>query len=345
MRMSDKETEERYSRQAALGWIGGEGQRRLSSSRVAVVGLGATGSVSSMILVRAGVAFIRVIDRDIVEVSNLQRQLLYTDSDAADGLPKAVAAANNLGAMNPGVQVEAVNDHLSPRNIAGLVGDVDIVIDGTDNMETRYLINDYCVRGSVPWIYGGAIGSGGMAMLIIPGAGACLRCLFPEVPGPEKLGTCETAGVLGPAPSIVGSYQAAAAIRCLVGGKKTQVGHLLTFDLRYDSFSVVRVERDPQCPACARGEFPYLEEEIKTTVVTTCGEGSYQVYPPAPRSIDLPARAESLKERGEVLLTGHYLSLKVGSRTIIIFSDGRARLKGMDGPAEALNFYSRYVGM
>ena len=335
----------RYSRQVILREIGEKGQQRITSSRVAVVGVGATGSVSSAILVRAGVGFIRVIDRDIVELSNLQRQTLYTEKDVGEGLPKALAAEQSLSSMNGEVTVEAINDHLSPRNIEAIVRDVDIVIDGTDNMETRYLINDYCVKTSIPWIYGGALGTQGMTMVIDPGRGPCFRCLFTESPAPERLGTCETVGVLGSTPSIVGSHQAMAAIRYLVGERKSKSGSLLTFDLWSDDYSVINVKRDPDCPTCGRNEFSYLEEEIKTTVVTTCGEGSFQVYPPSPRSVDLAEHAKALEGKGEVTAKGHYITFRVGSRTMIIFSDGRARLNGMESQTEALSFYAKYLGM
>jgi len=335
----------RYSRQAILKEIGEDGQRRLLASRVAVVGAGATGSTASTILARAGIGFIRLVDRDIVEVSNLQRQLLYIEEDARLGLPKAVAAERHLSSMNPDIVVEGINDHLSPRNISALLGDCDLVVDGTDNMETRYLVNDYCVREGLPWIYGGALGSRGMTMAIDSGAGPCFRCLFREAPGPGELGTCETAGVLGSAPVIVGAHQGAAAIRLLVSGERSAAGKLLTFDLWSDEYTAITVRKDPDCPACGRREFPYLREEIKTTVVTTCGEGTYQIYPPAPRPIDLARHARSLEGKGKVVPKGHYIEFAEEDRGMILFADGRARIKGVSSPAEALSFYARYVGM
>jgi adenylyltransferase/sulfurtransferase len=336
---------DRYSRQVILEEIGRTGQEKIISSRVAVAGIGATGSVSSAILTRAGVGFIRVIDRDIVELSNLQRQTLYTEKDAGEGLPKALAAEKHLTSMNGEVTVEAVNNHLSPRNIEAIVGDVDVIIDGTDNMETRYLINDYSVKTSIPWIYGGALGTQGMTMLIDPGVGPCFRCLFAESPGPGRLGTCETVGVLGSTPVMVGSHQAMKAIRYLVRDGKTKSSGLFTFDLWNDNYSVIDVKKDPDCPTCGRGDYSYLEEEIKTTVVTTCGEGTYQVFPPSPRPVELEVHAEALAGKGEVSVKGHYIVFKIGSRSMIIFSDGRAQLKGMENQTEALSFYTRYLGM
>ena len=335
----------RYSRQVILEEVGEAGQEKISRARVVVVGAGATGSMSSILLVRAGIRFLRVIDRDIVELSNLQRQALYTEADAAEGIPKALAAAEHLSAMNREVDVEGVNDHLSPRNIEALLGDVDVVVDGTDNMETRYLINDYCVKEGVPWVYGGALGTTGMAMPIDPGRGPCLRCLFPESPAPARLGSCETVGVLNTVPAIVASYQVSAALRSIVSGGKRSRATLMTFDPWHDVHSSIRVERDPDCPACGRREFPYLREEIKTSVVTMCGEGTFQVYPPSPRTIDLEGHAEVLEGKGEVTRRSHYITFTQGRRSMNIFADGRAQLKGMDSPADALSFYTRYVGM
>ncbi len=335
----------RYSRQVILEEIGEAGQEKISRSRMVVVGVGATGSMSSIILVRAGVGSLRVIDRDIVELSNLQRQVLYTEADAAEGIPKAVAAEERLSSMNTDSVVEGINDHLSPRNIDAIVGDADIVIDGTDNMETRYLVNDYSVKMGIPWVYGGALGMKGMTMLVHPEKGPCFRCLFPESPGPERLGTCETVGVLGSAPAIVASHQAAAALRYVVSGVEEPQGKLLTFDLWHDFYSTVRVGKDPDCPTCGRNEFPYLEEEVKTSIVMTCGEGTFQVYPPAPRSIDLARHAKVLEGKGEIIRKSHYVIFRLGERSMNIFADGRAQLSGMDNPADALSFYSRYVGM
>jgi adenylyltransferase/sulfurtransferase len=341
----DSRGSRKYSRQSILKEIGEDGQRVISRSRVAVIGVGATGSMSSTILVRAGIGFIRIVDRDIVELSNIHRQVLYTEDDAIEGLPKAVAAGEHLSAMNKDISIETVSDHVSPRNIGAIAGDVDIIIDGTDNMETRYLINDFSVKQSVPWVYGGALGTGGMAMVIIPGEGPCLRCVFPESPGPGKLGTCETVGVLGSVPSVTGSYQAMAAIRHIVSGVEKGVGKLLVFDLWNDEFSVVAVRQEKSCPTCGRNEFPYLEEERETAVVTTCGEGVYQIYPPEPKSVDLEERAKTLKEAGKVVSKGHYITFESGSRMMIIFADGRASVKGMNNRADALKFYTQYLGM
>ncbi len=336
---------QRYTRQSILREIGEEGQRSISRSRVAVIGVGAIGSMSSTILARAGVGFIRVVDRDIVELSNLHRQFLYTEDDAREGLPKAVAAGIHLAAMNSDTRIEAINDHVSPRNIGSIAGDVDIIVDGTDNMETRYLVNDFSVKCSKPWVYGGALGTGGMAMVIDPGRGPCLRCVFPESPGPGRLGTCETVGVLGSVPAVTGSYQAMAAIRHIVSGSEGREGKLLVFDLWNDDFSAVAATRDESCPTCGRKEFPYLEEERETAVVTTCGEGVYQIYPPEPRRVDLEERAKVLEDAGNVVRKGHYIIFESGPRAMIIFSDGRARVRGMKNRSDALKFYTQYLGM
>ncbi len=345
MNDSDSPYMSRYSRQVILEEIGQEGQEKISRSRIVVVGAGATGSMGSIILVRAGVGSLRLIDRDIVELSNLQRQTLYTEADAAEGVPKAVAAEKHLSSMNSESDVEGINDHLSPRNIDAILGDADIVIDGTDNMETRYLVNDYSVREGIPWVYGGALGMKGMTMLVHPQRGPCFRCLFPESPGPDRLGTCETVGVLGSAPVVVASHQATAALRYIVSGEEELQGKLLTFDLWHDFYTTVRVNKDPDCPACGRKEFPYLAEEVKTSIVTTCGEGTFQVYPPSPRSIDLARHANVLEGKGEVIRKSHYIIFRLGARSMNIFADGRAQLVGMENQADALSFYTRYVGM
>ena len=258
----------RYHRQMLFGPMGEEGQKRLAQARVGLVGCGALGSVIASHLVRAGVGFLRVVDRDFLELNNLQRQMLYTEQDVSRRLPKAVAAADHLRAVNSEVVIEPVVADINPFSIVRFADGLDLLVDGTDNFSTRFLINDLAVSRGLPWVYGGVIGASGMTMTIVPGEGPCLRCLFPDVPPPGSTPTCDTAGILNTVVAVVGSLEANEVYKLLVDPEARNRG-LLTVDLWDLRFETVPVARDPECPACGRRTFPFLEadEEYATTHV------------------------------------------------------------------------------
>jgi adenylyltransferase/sulfurtransferase len=250
-------SESRYVRQERLAELGVAGQRRLLESHVAVVGCGALGSNLANLMVRAGVGRVRVMDRDVIELSNLPRQVLFDEGDVAAGLHKAEAAGRRLRLINSDVAVEALVRDVSAQNVEQLLEGVDLVLDGTDNLETRYLLNDACVKAGRPWIYGGVLGTTGMTMAVLPGDGPCLRCLFPEPPPPGSLPTCETQGVLGTAPALIAALQATEAIKLLAGGDATR--QLLTINLWSQTVQQIKVLRDEACPTCAEHRFDFLD--------------------------------------------------------------------------------------
>ncbi len=334
----------RYSRQILFPALGEAGQRRLLRSRVAVIGCGATGSVIANLLARAGVGYLRVVDRDFVELNNLHRQILFDEEDAAEALPKAVATARKLRRINSQITVEDVVTDVNPGNVSGLIQDVDLVMDGTDNMETRYMLNDACVRLEKPWIYTGAVASYGMTMTIIPHETACLRCVMPEPPAPGSLATCDTAGVLGPAVSVVASIAAGEALKWLSGMAEITRG-MLHFDLldnRLERFEIKGPR--PDCPTCGRGEYAFLEAEAGTQSVTLCGRNAVQVSATGGSPPDLSQLARSLEKVGRVRVTPYLLRVQVDDYEFTIFPDGRAIIKGTDDPALARALYARYIG-
>src|SRR6185436_10269541 len=251
--------ESRYSRQSRFAPLGEEGQRRIAAARVAVIGCGALGSVQAELLARAGVGHLRLIDRDFVEWSNLQRQILFDEADAAEGLPKAAAAARHLAKVNSEIEIEPLVADLTPVNALDVLEAIDLILDGTDNFETRYLLNDAAVKLGIPWIYGAAVGSYGLKLTVVPGRTACLKCVYPEPPnGPQP--TCETEGVLAPVTTAIAALQVADALKILARGSDSVTSRLTTLDIW--SGEVRRVSdptRDPNCRCCARREFPRLE--------------------------------------------------------------------------------------
>ena len=251
----------RYSRQVRFGPLGTEGQERLSNSRVAIVGCGALGSASAMALTRAGVGMLRLIDRDLPEISNLPRQVLFDEQDVREGLPKAAAAKRQLARINGRITIEAEVADLTPRNVSRLLGGVDCIVDGTDNFETRFLINDFACREGIPWVHGGAIGAEGRVLTVLPGRTACLRCLIPEPPAPGAMPTCDTAGIIGPAALVVGAVEAAEAIKLLVGVTEGIGNRLLACDLWEGVWRTIDLTALAAhgCPTCRHGDFPWLE--------------------------------------------------------------------------------------
>ena len=331
---------ERYSRQILFQGIGKAGQQRLLDARVVVVGCGALGSFQAGALARAGVGRLRIIDRDYVELSNLQRQWLFDQRDVEQGLPKSVAAARRLAAINADIRIEPVVADLVPGNADDLLGEADLILDGTDNFETRYLINDYAVSHARPWVYGAAVGSYGICMAVIPGKTACLRCVYPDPP-PGAQPTCETAGVLGPVTALIASLQVSEAIKILCGAepsRKITTVDVWTGDIR----QIAEPGPQPQCPACDLRQFPYLNGERRAPV-SLCGRDAVQIHERA-RPLDLKGLAERLAPLGLVRANEFALRFETPPYLLTIFPDGRAIVKGTKDVGVARSLYARYIG-
>ncbi|MBI3666092.1 MAG: ThiF family adenylyltransferase [Acidobacteria bacterium] len=333
---------EKYSRQILFPPLGEEGQERLLRSRAVIVGCGALGSLEANALARAGVGEIVLIDRDYIEPSNLQRQWLFDEADAAEGLPKAVAAARKLAAINSSVTVRGVVADLTPQNAEDLLLPAGVILDGTDNFDTRYLMNDVAVKHGVAWIYGAAVGSYGLTMPILPGASACLACLFPAPPaGPQP--TCDTAGILNAITALIASLQVADALKILAGKCEEVEPRLFTADVWKNTYRTVSTrERHPDCPACGRREFAHLEGRDRPPI-SLCGRNAVQIHERA-RPIDLRALAETLGRLGTVRANEFALRFFCPPYEMTVFPDGRAIIKGTDDPGVARSLYARYVG-
>ncbi len=330
-------SDDRYSRQILFPGIGETGQRNILDARIAIVGCGALGSFQAGALARAGAGFLRIIDRDAVEFSNLQRQWLFEESDAREALPKAVAAARAIGRINSGVKVDAVVADLTAANIDDLLGDVALVLDGTDNFETRYLMNDYCVDRGRPWVYGAAVGSYGITMAVVQGKTACLKCLYPEPPRGAQP-TCETAGVLGPVTAAIASLQVSAAMRILCGLAPVRKIDVWTGEIRQLS----QPAPDPQCAACGRRDFVHLNARTRTPV-SLCGRNAVQLHELA-RPLDLEDLAERLLPLGPVRYNDFALRFKTPPYELTVFPDGRVIVKGTTDVGVARSVYARYIG-
>jgi len=336
------ELDERYSRQVLFAGIGQEGQRRLLESNVAIVGCGATGSVLASLLARSGVGRLRIIDRDYVESSNLQRQTLFDEADAAQSLPKAIAACRKIAGFNSQIVVDPHVCDLIPENAEKLLGGVQLILDGTDNFETRYLVNDYAVKNSVPWIYAAAVHSYAITMNIVPGDTACLSCIFPASPG-GAIETCDTAGILNSAVNLAASIAAAEAVKMLVGDKQQLRRTLLSYDLwRNERAEVFAGKPRLDCRTCGQREFVYLAGEGRPHI-TLCGRNSVQIHD-RDRPIDLGHMSERLKLHGSVRHNEFVLKFWKEPFEMTLFADGRAIIKGTTDTAVARSLYARYVG-
>jgi adenylyltransferase/sulfurtransferase len=343
--MSDTNAVDRYARQVVFSGIGPAGQQRLGESRVALIGCGALGTVLANVLARAGVGFLRIVDRDYVEPSNLQRQVLFDEQDAREGAPKATAAVEHLQRVNSAIQYEAVVEDFGPENAERIVGDVDLVLDGTDNLDTRYILNDACVKRGTPWIYVAAVASYGIMMPVVPGETACLRCVFPEQPPAGSIDTCDTAGVLGPMPGIIANLAAAEAIKLLVGARERLHRGLTWIDCWFNSIQQTPIETPvAACPCCQQRQFTFLERPTWKQAATLCGRDAVQVRPPATVALDLADLAGRLAAVGTVRQGPHLVRLSVPPHELTIFRDGRAIVKGTDQIPLARSLYARYVG-
>ncbi len=352
----DSSLQNRYSRQILFAGIGEEGQRRLLASRAVLIGCGALGAALANLLVRSGVGMLRIVDRDFVEASNLQRQSLFDDSDAREALPKAIAAERRLHAINSAVCVEGVVADLTFRNAEELLAAHNILLDGTDNFETRFLLNDAAVKLGIPWIYAAVVGSYGVTMTIRPGETACLACLIgPNEDGASVDGgvqppiahraddTCDTVGVLNSAAGVIASMEAAEATKLLVGTPTKEDARLVSFDVWSGRFQSVRVERNPACRVCVGREFRHLEGQAQPHV-TMCGRDSVQIHERG-RSLDLVTLGRRLAAvASDVRHNDFLLRFRVPPHEVTVFTDGRAIIKGTRDPAVARSLYARYLG-
>jgi molybdopterin-synthase adenylyltransferase len=345
---------DKYSRQILFQGIGESGQSAILGSSAALVGCGALGTVAANLLARAGVGRLRIVDRDFVEMSNLQRQTLFEEADARDSLPKAVVAERRLRAINSDVQVEGIVADVSPDNTLDLLSGFSVILDGTDNFETRLLLNDAAISLGVPWIYAAAVASYGVTMTIRPGESACLACLLEasdsangngSTPAAATVeGTCDTAGVLNAAVGVIASIEAAEAIKILAGKTEALSGRLISYDVWTGKFQSIQVVRNPDCRACGRREFKYLAGEAQPHI-TMCGRDSVQIHE-RHRRLDLAELGRRLTSAaaGEVRNNDFLLRFRVAPYELTVFADGRAIIKGTKDPAVARSLYARYVG-
>ncbi len=327
--------------------LGEEGQRALYRSRVLLCGCGALGSVLANTLVRSGVGFLRIVDRDFLELNNLQRQVLYDEQDVASGLPKAIAAAEKLRRINSQVTVEPIVADVDHTNIVELCDNVDMILDGTDNFETRFLINDVAVKHSLPWVYGGCIGDEGQTMTVLPGETPCLRCLMQDAPPPGTTPTCDSAGILAPIINVIASMQANEAIKILSGRREAISRSLNVFELwdnRIRQVDVRHLREQVDCPTCKKGEFPWLEGERGSHSAVLCGRNAVQLSHVGGESLSLDALAERLEGVGHMTRNRYLLRLSVDEFLITVFADGRAIIGGTDDIAKARTVYAKYIG-
>jgi adenylyltransferase/sulfurtransferase len=327
--------------------LGEEGQRRLLAARILVVGCGALGSVAADLLVRAGVGFVRLIDRDFLEADNLHRQVLYDERDVAQQLPKAVAAARRLAQINSAIEIEPVVADLSAENMATLADDVHLLVDGTDNFDVRYLINDYAVAHGKPWVFGGCVGAEGQMLAILPGETPCLGCLMPEPPPAETQPTCETAGVIGPIVNVIASLQSAEALKILSGNLEAVNRRLTIVDLwsnQIRSIGIARVRGEHGCRTCGKRDFPWLDGRRGSAAVSLCGRNAVQLAPATPGRVSLVELAAKLQAIGNVSVNEFLLRLEVDKYRLTVFADGRTIIGGASDPAEARVVHARYIG-
>ncbi len=344
--MPDQFNLARYIRQVRYPRLGEEGQRRLMGSTALVVGCGALGSVAANTLVRAGVGLVRIVDRDFVETTNLQRQMLFTEDDVSQQLPKAVAAAQRLREINSEVQIDPIVADVDSSNIERLCDRVDVIVDGTDNFETRFLVNDVALKRRIPWVYGGCLGAEGQTMTILPGETACLACLMQECPPPGSTPTCDTAGILGPIVNVIASMEALEAIKIL-SGNRDAVSRMLTVVELWDNtirqIDVSGLREQTDCRACKQGELAWLSGRQGSHTAVLCGRNAVQLTHVG-ASVSLDELARTLHGVGEVSRNPFLLRLKVEGHELTVFPDGRAIVSGTDDIPKARTLYAKYIG-
>lgn len=336
---------ERYSRQILFAGIGAEGQSRLADSRVLIVGCGALGSSQAEMLARAGVGKLRIVDRDFVEFSNLQRQTMFSEKDAEERLPKAIACKNRIAEINSEIETEAEVADVNFSNIERLIKDCDVVLDGTDNFATRYLINDACVKQNTNWIYGAAVGSYGVTMTIIPNKSPCLRCVFEEMPPAGSAQTCDTAGVIMPIISVVAAMQVSEVLKLLTGKKDKLHRSLMQFDVWQNEWRKIKLNAPREdCQTCALKNFETLDAESSEFVAVLCGRDAVQISPPQKTKVDLQSLAEKLRPSGDVKVNPYLLRFRQGDYELTVFQDARAIIKGVDDVVAARSLYAKFIG-
>jgi molybdopterin-synthase adenylyltransferase len=336
---------ERYSRQVLFNEIGPTGQERLRASKVVLVGCGALGSSQAEMLARAGVGTLRIVDRDFVEFSNLQRQTLFSETDAQERLPKAIAARNRIGAINSDVRVEPLVADLNNSNIESILDGADVVLDGSDNFQVRYLLNDACIKLGKTWIYGAAVSSYGATMTVIPTQTPCLRCIFDEMPEAGSAPTCDTAGVIMPIIASVTAIQVTEAIKILIGDLDSLHGALIQFDVWADDRQKIKLGKPvPDCLACGQRKFEFLEADNAEFSAVLCGRDAVQIASPRETVLDLPALAERLGRLTDVKVNEYLVRFTDGENVVTVFRDGRAIVQGTDDVSHARSLYAKYVG-
>jgi len=342
MAAASQSVRERYSRQVLFAGIGPEGQARIERAHVAVVGVGATGAATASLLARAGVGTLTLIDRDFVEESNLQRQVLFDEADAQEALPKAEAARRKIVGLNSEIAVRAQVDDVVPGNIHALLEGAEMVLDATDNFETRYLLNDYAVEQGKPWIYAAAVGSYAVTMNIVPGETACLGCIFPEPPG-GAVETCDIAGILNTAVNLAASIEVTEALKWVVGAREKMRRTLLSCDVWTNEWSEVSAGTPRAgCAVCGERDFAHLRG-VGRPHITLCGRNSVQIHEHA-RPVNLEEMAERLQPHGRVVRNELLLRFERGDQTLTLFSDGRAIIQGTTDVTVARSLYARFVG-
>ncbi len=336
---SDGVQEDRYSRQTLLPEIGPKGQELLGKSRAVVIGCGALGTYCLGFLTRAGVGQVVVIDRDIIDISNLQRQSLFNEEDV--GRPKAKVAEERLRKINSDIEIWGVVADVNFSNVQKMLKGATVVLDATDNMDTRFLVNDACVKNRIPWVYAGAVGVTGMVMSIVPD-GPCLRCVFPQLPAPGQLPTCDTVGIINTLPSAVASLEATEAFKIMLG--REPLKELLVLDVWASELQRIKVKKDRGCETCGKGNFEYLQAKKRKLVVTMCGRNAVQIVPARELKEDLADLKKKLLKVGQASLRDGVLTFKAKGVEMTIFPDGRTIVGGTTDLAKAKTIFSKYVG-
>ena len=336
---------ERYSRQILFAPVGANGQEKLKNSRVLLVGCGALGAAHAEILARAGVGFLRIVDRDFVEFSNLQRQTLFSETDARERMPKAIAARNRLNAINSDIEIDAIVADVNSSNIEDFIKDIDLILDGTDNFQVRYLVNDACVKHEKTWIYGAAVSSYGATMTILPHETPCLCCIFEEIPAAGTSPTCDTAGVIQPIIASIAAIQTTEALKILTGNVADLHKSLMQIDVWRNDWRKINLSApNADCECCAKRNFEFLDAESGEFAAVLCGRDAVQIAAPKPTDLNLKGLAERLKNLGEIKLNEYLLRLTLSNYELTVFRDARAIIRGTDDISVARSIYAKYVG-
>jgi adenylyltransferase/sulfurtransferase len=336
---------ERYSRQILFQPIGKSGQKKLLESRVLLIGCGALGAAHAETLARAGVGRLRIVDRDFVEFTNLQRQTLFSEQDAKERLPKAFAAKNRIAQINSEIEIEAIVADVNHSNIETFVKDCDLILDGADNFQVRYLINDACVKLKKPWIYGAAVSAYGATMTIFPGETPCLRCVFEEMPNAGTSPTCETAGVIQPIIMSISAIQTTEALKILTGNFDELHKSLIQIDVWQNDWRKIKLNKpNADCECCAKRNFEFFEADAGEFAAVLCGRDAVQISSPEKTQINLGKLADRLKNLGTVKMNEYLLRFSVGEYELTVFTDARAIIRGTGDVSTARSIYAKYIG-